>query len=80
MNGTAVDSAGGMGYDRKFADTTYSFFRHKLGKFQYILDLCVLNKCVLMVSLTNPIVAFVLKLLAIIFLEASCHGDYPAGK
>lgn len=54
---------------------THSFFRHKFGKFQYILDLCEL-----MVSLTNPIVAFVLKLLAIIFLEASCHGDYPAGK
>lgn len=54
---------------------TYNFFTHKLGKFQYILDLCEL-----MVSLTNPIVVFVLKLLAIIFLEASCHGDYPKSK
>lgn len=54
---------------------TYSFFRHKFGKYQYVLDLYEL-----MVSLANPIVAFVLKLLAVIFLEASCHGDYPEGK
>lgn len=32
---------------------TYCFFRRKFGEFQYILDLCEL-----MVSLTNPIVAF----------------------
>lgn len=54
---------------------TYSFFRRKFGEFQYIMDLCEL-----IVSLTNPILALGLTQLTIIFLEASCHGDYPEDK